>query len=79
MLRLAEFLRFSTIVSKLRSNQEESEVYLVLHTKHERDGGIQYVLVVCEDKDIMAVLLAHVDLINDQLFQKVKLKTPKEF
>ena len=40
MLRLAEFLRFSTIVSKLRSNQEESDAYLVLHTKHERDGGM---------------------------------------
>ena len=48
----------STEVPKLKCNQEEGNTRLVLHTKHARDGGIQNVYVVSEDKNVIALLLA---------------------
>ena len=41
-----------------------------MHTKHAHDSGIQNVLLVTEDKDIIALLLANADLLNGQVFPK---------
>ena len=40
----------------------------MLHTKQARDSGIQNVLVVSEDTDAIALLLANADLLYGQLF-----------
>ena len=61
---------FSTDVPELNSNQEEADTHLLMHTKHAYDSGIQNVLLVTEDKDIIALLLANADLLNGQLFPK---------
>ena len=64
------FIRsFSTEVPELISNFEEADTRLVLHTNPAYDSGIQNVLVVSEDEDVIALFLANVDLLNGQLFQ----------
>ena len=55
---------FSTEGPELKCNQEEAERHLVLHTKHACDNGIQNVVMVTEDSDIIALLLANVDILN---------------
>ena len=50
-----------------------------MHIKHACDIGIQNILVVSEDTDAKAFLLANVDLFNDQSFENVKFKIAKEF
>ena len=60
---------FCTEVSELKS-YEEGDTRLGLHTKHACDSSIQNVLVVSEDTDVIALLLANVDLLNGYLFQK---------
>ena len=68
--RLWVFIRsFSTEVPELISNFEEADTRLVLHTNPAYDSGIQNVLVVSEDEDVIALFLANVDLLNGQLFQ----------
>ena len=41
----------------------------MLHTNPAYDSGIQNVLVVSEDEDVIALFLANVDSLNGQLFQ----------
>lgn len=59
---------FFTEVPELKSNEEESYRRFVLHTKQACDSGIQNVLVVSEDTDAIALLLANADLLYGQLF-----------
>ena len=76
---LNAYKKFSTEVPELKSNQEEVQTHLVMHIKHACDIGIQNILVVSEDTDAKAFLLANVDLFNDQSFENVKFKIAKEF
>ena len=69
-MRLWVFTKsFSTEVPELISNFEEADTRLVLHTNPAYDSGIQNVLVVSEDEDVIALFLANVDSLNGQLFQ----------
>ena len=47
----------------------------MLHTKLACDIGVQNVLVVSEDTGVIALLLAHVTLLNGQFFQKSESQT----
>lgn len=71
---------FFTEVPELKSNEEESYRRFVLHTKQACDSGIQNVLVVSEDTDAIALLLANADLLYMvNYFEKVKLEIVKDF
>ena len=51
----------------------------MLHTKHESDSGIQNILVVSEDTNVIALLIANLDLLNGQLFQKSETQNCQGF
>ena len=76
---MTAYKTFSTEVPELKSNQEEAQAHLALHIKHACDLSKQNIIVVSEDTDAKAFLLANVDLFNDQSFENVKFKIAKEF
>ena len=72
--------RFSTEVPELKSNQEEADTRLVLHTKPACDSSKQNVLGVSEDTDVIAFLLAiFIIYLMVNYFKKLKLKIVKDF
>ena len=51
----------------------------MLHTKHASDSAIQNILVVSEVTDVIALLIANLDLLNGQLFQKSETQNCQRF
>ena len=68
----------STEVPELKSNQEEADMRFALYTKHTCDSSIKNVFVVNEDTDVIALLVAKVDLMAN-FFKKAKLKIVTDF